>query len=285
MKKIYLTIITIAAAVSSVFAQTVPTCSLDASFLASNKIGVWPDSATNFVSGTVGQPYVQNITVKVPKDTVQSNIRFCFNRFELTSPNSNNYDLPPGLNIGSSTSAVATGSVVNGAPVLVFPGNASNCASIYGTPTLAGTYTLQLKVQAYMSLAGGTGFGTCPASPNVSSGSSSIAAPQTLKYYIINIAPAVGVQELKNDRMSLSQNFPNPSSVTTDIKFYVEGEDNATVTVYNALGSLVSQQTIKTTVGENKVSINTAELPAGTYIYSLKYKGASATKRMIVLNH
>lgn len=281
MKKIYLTIFTIAAAVSSVFAQTVPTCSLDATFIGSNKIGVWPDSATNFISGTVGQPYVQNLTIKVPRDTSSSLGNMCFNRFVVsTATTVTNYNLPPGLMIGSSTAALANGTV-SGAPSLKFPGNDNNCASIYGTPTVAGSYTLELSVQPYLTP---SPFSTCPNSPNVSGGSA-LTSPQILKYYIINIAPAVGVQELGKDRMSLSQNFPNPALGTTDIKFYVEGEDNATITVYNALGSVVSQQTIKTVVGENKAIVNTTDLPGGTYIYSLKYKGAVATKRMIVLNH
>jgi hypothetical protein len=85
--------------------------------------------------------------------------------------------------------------------------------------------------------------------------------------------------------MILSQNFPNPSSLTTDISFYVEGNDEATVTVYNMLGAVATSQTIKTVTGENKVTINTSELAAGTYIYTLKYRGAKATKRMIVLNN
>jgi hypothetical protein len=280
MKKIYLTLFTVAAAVSSILAQTVPTCSLDAAFISSNKVGVWPDSATNFISGVVGQPYVQNITVKVPKDTVSNPLHICFNRFELSTPSSiTNYNLPPGLMIASSTAALANGTV-NGAPSLKFPGNANNCASIYGTPTVAGSYTLQLRIDAFGSPIFS---GSCPSNPNVSSGTN--VSNQTLKYYIINISTATGVQELGKDRMSLSQNFPNPASATTDIKFYVEGEDNATVTVYNALGSVVSQQTIKTVIGENKATVNTSELPAGTYIYSLKYKGAVSTKRMIVLNH
>jgi hypothetical protein len=281
MKKIYLTIFTIVASIASVGAQTVPTCSLNPTFIASNKVGVYPDSVTNFISGVVGQLYEQNITVKVPKDTTSSGITLCFNRFELTSPSTNNYGLPPGLMIGSSTPTVANGTV-NGAPSLKFAGNANNCASIFGTPTVAGSYTLTLKVQPFMTL---QPFGSCSGSPNVNSGSGSLTPPQTLGYYIINIAPAVGVLELKNDRMSLSQNFPNPSSITTDIKFYVEGNDDATILVYNMLGDVVSSQTIKTIVGENKVTINTSELAAGTYIYTLKYKGATATKRMIVLNN
>jgi hypothetical protein len=85
--------------------------------------------------------------------------------------------------------------------------------------------------------------------------------------------------------MALYQNEPNPFSDFTDIKFYVEGEDNATVTVYNALGSVVSQQTIKTNAGENKVTINASNLASGTYIYSLKYKNAITTKRMMVINN
>ena len=280
MKKIYLTLFTITASVVSVFAQTVPTCSLNPTFIAGNKVGVYPDSATNFVAGVVGQPYEQNITVKVPKDTIAGPLHFCFNRFVLSTPSGTvNYNLPPGLMIGSSTAAVANGTV-NGATSLKFPGNANNCASIYGTPTVAGSYTLTLLVDAY-----GTPLitGSCSSSPNVSGGTN--ISSQTLKYYIINIAPAVGVQELKNDRMSLSQNFPNPSSLTTDIKFYVEGNDEATITVYNMLGDIASSQTVKTVVGENTVSINTSALAAGTYIYTLKYKGATATKRMIVLNH
>jgi hypothetical protein len=279
MKKIYFALFIIATTISS-FAQ-VPTCSLNPTFIASNKVGVWPDSTTNFVSGTVGVLYEQNITVKVPKDTVQSPVRVCFTRFELYTPSGiTNYDLPPGLTIGSSNAALANGTV-NAAPALKFPGNANNCASIYGTPTVAGSYTLQMQVDAYGTF---TSVGsTCSSSPVVTNGSK--VSGQTLKYYIINISPPVGVQELGKDKMALYQNVPNPFSSSTDIKFYVEGEDDATVTIYNALGAAVSQQTVKTVLGENKVTINANNLANGTYIYSLKYKNAVTTKRMMVINN
>ncbi len=282
MKKIYLTFFTIAATITTAFAQTVPTCSLNPTFIASNKIGVYPDSATNFMPGTVGIPYEQNITVKVPRDTVSAGFKFCFNKFVLyTSSGITNYNLPPGLNIGSSSTLTANGSV-NGAPSLRFIGNANDCASIYGTPTTPGSYTLQLEIQPYVN---GPVFSACPAVPNINSGSSNIAGPTILKYYIINISSPTGLQDIGKDKMSLYQNVPNPFSTLTDIKFYVEGEDNATVTVYNALGSVVSQQTIKTTVGENKITINGTDLANGTYIYSLKYKNSVITKRMMVINN
>lgn len=285
MKKIYLTIITITAFAVSVFAQTAPTCSLNLTFIASNKIGVWPDSATNFISGTVGVPYEQNLTLKVPKDTSSSLGLMCFNRFVLSNPTgSTNYSLPPGLMIGSSTSALSNGTI-NGSPSLKFPGNANNCASIYGTPTTPGTYTLSLQVQPYVTPAVISG-GTCSGSPNVAGGQA-LTAAQVLNYYIITIAPnnPTGLRDIGNDKMKLSQNFPNPSTLTTDIKFYVEGQDDATIAVYNLLGSAVFIKTIKTSVGENSVTLNTSELAAGTYVYTLKYKGAVATKRMIILNN
>ncbi len=283
MKNIYLTLIAITITLTSVLAQTVPTCSLNPTFISSNKIGIWPDSATNFISGTVGVPYEQNITVKIPKDTNSTLGLACFNRFVLSNPTGNiNYNLPPGLNFGSSTSALANGTI-NAAPSLKFPGNANNCGSIFGTPTTAGSYTLHLSVQPYVTLAAFSG-GVCSASPNVSGGSA-LTAAQLLNYYIINIAPPVGLQEIGKDKMGLYQNYPNPFSSTTEIKFYVEGEDDATITVYNALGSIVNQQTIKTTLGENKVTFNASALSSGTYIYSLKYKNAITTKRMIVINN
>ncbi|MDF2448461.1 MAG: hypothetical protein K0R26_965 [Bacteroidota bacterium] len=281
MKKIYLSIIAISATFMSAWAQTVPTCSLNPTFIASNKIGVWPDSATNFISGVVGQPYVQNITVKVPKDTSASGVTMCFNRFVLSTPSGTvNYNFPPGLQLGSSTSAVSNGTV-NGSPSLKFPGNANNCASIYGTPTVAGSYTLSFNVEAYATPT----FVSCPNTPNVSGGS--LVSSQVLKYYIINILPATttGLRDIGKDKMALYQNVPNPFSDYTEVLFYVEGEDLATITVYNLLGSVVTQQSVKTVPGENKVSINAGNLVSGTYIYSLKYKNAITTKRMMVINN
>ncbi len=279
MKKIYLVLITLAGSLT-VGAQTVPTCSLDAAFIASNKIGVWPDSATNFISGSVGQPYVQNLTVKVPKDTTAGGFTFCFNRFEVSTTSAvTNYNLPPGLMIGSSTPAVSNGTV-NGAPSFKFPGNANNCASIYGTPSTAGSYTLQMSVSAFAS---GPSFTPCPTAPTVSSGSG--LSTQTLKYYIIKITAPTGVKEIGKDKFGVMQNQPNPFSGTTSIHYYVEDQDMATITVYNALGAVVYRETAKTTIGENVFEINASNWSSGMYIYTVKYKNTVETKRLSVSNN
>ncbi len=275
MKKIYSTLILISAFVFNAKAQSVPTCSLDPVFVASNKVGIWPDSATNFVMGTVGVPYVQNITVKVPKDTVASSLLFCFTRFVLSNPTGTvNYNLPPGLNFGSSTPIVANGTI-NAAPSFKFPGNANNCASIYGTPTTPGTYTLHLKVDAYATPA----ITSCPSSPVITGGSN--VSTQYLNYYIIKINAATGLKEIGKNSFNL-ENVPNPFANKTAIRFFMVEEGQAKLEVHNMLGKLIYNTSINVQPGDNEFIFNGDNLSNGMYFYTIKYKNFSETKRMIL---
>jgi hypothetical protein len=278
MKKIYSALSLILLFAFNAKSQSVPTCSLDPTFIASTKVGIWPDSATNFVQGTVGIPYVQNITVKVPKDTTASSIHFCFNRFVLSNPTGTvNYNLPPGLNFGSSTAALANGTV-NSAPSLKFPGNANNCASIYGTPTTAGTYTLHLQVDAYGTVA----FSSCPTTPVVSGGSN--ISTQYLNYYIIKINAATGLKEIGKNTFNL-ENMPNPFSNSTTIRFFLAEEGTAKLEVHNMLGKLMYTTDIDASVGNNEYVFNAKNLSSGMYFYTIRYKNYSETKRMILYNN
>lgn len=276
MKKIYLSLLLLAAFAFNTKAQSVPTCSLDPVFIAMPKVGIWPDSITNFVSGTVGVPYVQNITVKVPLDTISSSIKFCFNRFVLSNPTGTvNYGLPPGLFFGSSTSAVANGTI-NSAISLKFPGNANNCASIYGTPTTPGTYTLHLKVDAYGTI---QAFGNCSPTPNVTGGTN--INTTFLHYYKITIAAATGLKEIGKSSFNL-ENIPNPFTNTTAIRFFLADEGAAKLEVHNTLGKLVYSDDINGQLGNNEYIFNGKNLSNGMYFYTIKYKNFSETKRMIL---
>lgn len=278
MKKIYFALLALFF-IQSIDAQ-VPTCSLDPVFIAGPKDGVWPDSVTNFMSGTVGQPYVQNITVKVPLDTIQSPLKFCFNRVVLVTPtNVANYNLPPGLNFGSSTSAVANGTV-NGAISLKFPGNANNCASIYGTPTTAGTYTLQLQTETYATL---QAIGNCTPSPNVNGGTK--LNTTILGYYIITINPPAGINEVVNSRSLELRNIPNPFTGKTIIKFNVKDQSSVEIKIHDVLGKIVFTDSMKTRFGENNYEFDGSKLNSGIYFYTLTYKNYSETKRMIIASN
>jgi hypothetical protein len=258
-------------------AQTAPSCSLDPVFIAANKNGIFPDSVTNFVQGTVGIPYGQNITVKVPKDTISLGITFCFNRVELSSPsNYTNFNLPPGLNLLGGNTVTTTTSIYK------YPGNANSCSIIWGTPTVAGTYTVQFKVQPFLS----TGFSGCPAAPNYTSGSGSITSPTQLSYYIIKINPSsvTSFKEAINLKSIGLMNTPNPFSGKTTIKFNVKDESIVKIFVYNILGDKVLEEKIKPNLGENNYELNATNWPNGVYLYTISYQNYSETKRMILNN-
>jgi hypothetical protein len=278
MKKLYFLLIL------SVFTQMskaqVPTCSLNPTFIAGPKDGVYPDSLTNFISGTVGQPYIQNITVKVPIDTIQGPLKFCFNRVVLSTPtNVANYNLPPGLFFGSSTAAVANGTIA-GAVSLKFPGNANNCASIYGTPTTAGTYTLKLQTDTYATL---QTIGNCAASPNVNGGLN--LSTKVLGYYIITISPLAGINEVINSKSLELTNIPNPFTGKTIIKFNVKDQSSMDIKVRDVLGKTVFTDNIKTKFGENTYEFDGSKLNSGIYFYTISYKNYSETKRMIIASN
>lgn len=275
MRKIYFAIVSIL--FIQFLAAQVPTCSLDPVFIAGPKDGVWPDSVTNLSSGTVNQPYVQNLTIKVPLDTIQSPLKFCFNRVVLVTPtNVANYNLPPGLNFGSSTSIVNNGTV-NGAVSLKFPGNANNCASIYGTPTVAGTYTLKLQTETYATL---QAVGNCAPSPNITGGTK--LNTTILGYYIIKIDPPAGLNELVNSNSFELRNVPNPFNGKTAIKFNVHDESNIHLKVRDVLGKTIYSDSFKTKFGENTYEFDGSKLPQGIYFYTISYKNYSETKRMII---
>ncbi|MBA3665669.1 MAG: T9SS type A sorting domain-containing protein [Bacteroidetes bacterium] len=270
MKKLF----TLFISFSSLFslAQAPTSCSLDPIFVSSNKTGIWPDSATNFINGTVGMPYGQNITVKVPKDTVTGNTTICFNRVELSTPTGfTNFNLPPGLNL------LAGPTVTNSSGTYKYPGNASSCSVISGTPTSAGTYTLQFKVQPYLTPA----FPSCPNNPNVTGGGA-LVGPTTLKYYIITITAAAGIKEEINSKSLNLSNVPNPFSGKTTVKFTVKDESAAKISVYNLLGERIFDDKIKTTYGENSYELYGSDWSNGIYLLTIQYKNHTETRRMVI---
>jgi hypothetical protein len=251
--------------VSLLQAQTLPTCSLDAAFTASNKYGVWPDSATNFNAGFVNTPYLQNITVKVPKDTIQSILKLCFTRFVVSTPsNVVNYGLPQGLTFGSSNTVVPNGTV-NGAPSLRFPGNANACASVYGTPTVSGTYTLQMQIQAYATTT--LSIAQCPAVPNFTSGL--LVNTTLLKYYKIDVNLSTGIQNtafskgIRCDNRDVINLLPESQSLF----------------IYSISGKLLKQFNIEPfEIKPNQL----ADLEMGIYILRSNHTRSESVQRILI---
>jgi hypothetical protein len=254
MKKTYL-FLTLVAALFSVHVNA-QTCTPDPTVL--NDPGIHPDSATNFVSGTVGQPYSQNITVVVPQDTQvlpPPLPAIPFDSIRMTGIS----NLPPGLTYMCAGTS-------NPTSLCTWLGNTNGCAAIYGTPTTAGTYSLVISVDAFV-------------------GGSTVANSFTVTYYKITINPAVGIGENANVNFDVKQNAPNPFTNKTNVRFTLPSEDKVKFTVYNMLGKLVMEKKIDGIKGENELEIDGKNFSGGMYFYSVEFKGKTVTRRMMVTNN
>jgi len=63
---------------------------------------------------------------------------------------------------------------------------------------------------------------------------------------------------------------PNPVDDTAQILFDSDVTSECNIRIHNTLGHIVVQQKVKTTVGENKVSLDLASLPSGYYTYTIE---------------
>lgn len=222
-------------------------CTPDPGFLASGRDGIWPDSATNFNSGIVNMPYLQDVTVKVPYDTNSVFGNLIYQHVDVTSVTG----LPPGLSI-------------NPTPTIVFPGNSANCVQITGTPTTAGTYPLDFTVKAYLQ-------------------GLFLPLTQNITYYKIDILPAsTGISNASNYAFEVFQNAPNPAIGKTQLRFTLPFDGKASFKVYNTLGKLTVHRKIEGKRGENEVELNAKELSSGIYFYSIEFEGKTITKKMLV---
>jgi len=102
---------------------------------ASNTALITPDTVTNFVSGVVGQPYMQVVYLHPPNDTTTNVPPFGNITVNVTNITLDAVDnLPPGLAYACNPGTC------------IYPGGVSGCALISGTPTMAGTYVLDIAI-------------------------------------------------------------------------------------------------------------------------------------------
>lgn len=95
------------------------------------------------------------------------------------------------------------------------------------------------------------------------------------------------VQNDKNpvvENYSLDQNYPNPFNPSTTIKYSIPEAGLVTLKVYNLLGEEVATLVNEVkTASENSVTFNASKLSSGLYIYQIRSKNYSASKKMLLL--
>lgn len=97
------------------------------------------------------------------------------------------------------------------------------------------------------------------------------------------ITPVRDVDNAPPRGVSLDQNYPNPFSSTTTVSFRLPPESGAvpgaTMKYYDLLGREVLEMHDRPTADVNTVEISSGQLPAGSYIYVLRY-GSTVLRRM-----
>ncbi len=256
MKKVFT--IAILSLYFATFAQ-VPTCGYDHTYIASGKKGIWPDSAINFSAGTVGTPYIQNVTIVIPQDTTAT-VFSQTQTFTITTINLQtnvlnpvNYGLPPGLQL--------TGTPSN----FQFPGNDSSCMAIYGTPTTPGTFHLAFILKAYV-----TSFPNIPVKVD------------TIKYYRIVISPQNGIAEYGGNSFKLMGCYPNPAAGESIIHFNSQVETAGSISFFDLTGKKIGQNILMAHQGENAFPYNSTTLENGVYFYTLEINNQKQCGKLMI---
>ena len=79
----------------------------------------------------------------------------------------------------------------------------------------------------------------------------------------------------------LHSNYPNPFNPTTTIKFDVQDNETATLTIFNVKGQIVQNRSFES--GTHNFEWNAQNVSSGVYYYQLKSSSYTNTKKMILL--
>jgi len=91
----------------------------------------------------------------------------------------------------------------------------------------------------------------------------------------------VSIEKVNQFAASVS-NYPNPFSNTTTIAVTLTESKSFSVTIYNAIGTLVYSKKVNGNVGENNVTFDGGTLSSGVYYYTVNAGNQQATKKMII---
>jgi hypothetical protein len=94
----------------------------------------------------------------------------------------------------------------------------------------------------------------------------------------------VGIGTVEQQGISLSQNIPNPANDNTVIHYSVPTDGSVIFNVYSTSGQVLYSRTVETSFGAHSIELNTSDLAAGLYFYSMEFKGQRLVKRMVVEN-
>lgn len=146
-----------------------------------------------------------------------------------------------------------------------FYGGTQYCASLEGTPTVAGEFQLIIDVIGYSTIFG-------------------IVVPQEVSFdqYNFSVLDPNSVEDQIAFALGMEQNSPNPFSKNTSIAYTLPTNESFSFKVTNLLGEVVFNENIIGQRGAGVINFNGANLQAGIYLYSIETSKGVLTKRLII---
>jgi PKD repeat protein len=91
---------------------------------------------------------------------------------------------------------------------------------------------------------------------------------------------SVGLDEVEN--FTDVKLYPNPTSANTTLEFENQSANEATITIINQLGQIISAQNLSLVQGSNSLELNTIELSNGLYTVILETENNRVNRRLII---
>ncbi len=90
------------------------------------------------------------------------------------------------------------------------------------------------------------------------------------------------VEFINPTKISMRQNVPNPANNSTIINYSISEAGEIIFRIHSVNGQLLYNKAVESESGTNSIEINTSNLSAGIYLYSMEFNGQRITKRMSI---
>jgi hypothetical protein len=222
--------------------------------------GVYPDVATGLNPAVLNQPYEQIIYVLVPTDAGAIDSAYAGVPISNIILDGISYDYN-----GQALDFSVLGLNLQCNPAnCTFAAGGQYCGVVSGTPNMAGEFPVTINVTVNLTFFG------LP-----------IALPFSFPGYTFVVSETAAVEEVANV-FEIGAAAPNPSNTQTRIPYSLSNNDQVSFTMMNMVGERVMSKTYAGKRGENTISIDVEELPAGIYLYTVQSGSKKATRKLVV---
>ena len=94
----------------------------------------------------------------------------------------------------------------------------------------------------------------------------------------------VGIKNVDNAPIFVSQNIPNPASDVAVFTYSIPTDGKVQFTIYSVSGQILYVRTEDAKSGENTLELSVSNLSAGLYFYSMEFDGKRIVRKMAVVD-